>query len=85
MRAEHEIDDHDSIGCFIYNCFVRYSAGDTQKMDKHRTHHILCRWHGLAEPISWTLGLQAEETQEGEGDQAIIPQLQDARSLTVHI
>ena len=75
MRAEHEISHHNSIGCTIRDCIIRYSADYAQKMRIHRLVHIISRKHGAAEPVRWTADPEAGETQGGDGDQAIISPL----------
>jgi hypothetical protein len=54
MRAEHELANHNDIGCPIYDCRVRFDATEKGRMDKHRATHHLFRQFGLPEPKGWT-------------------------------
>jgi hypothetical protein len=71
-EVEHELSCHKSIGCPIYDCILRYSDIDADKIGKHRAVHKVRRMRGLPDPSHWV-----EVPHGREENQSIISPLQD--------
>lgn len=75
LRAGHEEEVHQDIGCPIHDCRLRFSPADKMRMNRHRNVHHLIREQGTPEPKDWTEAPQCKDL-EGKGDvQGTIPTL----------